>query len=411
MFKLLRPWVGLALLALALAGLVGGGPVRAQTSSPLTFAVIGDYGQAGPNEAAVAALVKSWDPAFVVTVGDDNYPSGSAATIDANIGQYYHEFIAPYKGSYGPGASENRFWPTLGNHDWIASGAAPYLAYFTLPGVERYYTIARGPVQIFAVDSDPNEPHGVTATSVQGQWLQGQLAASTACWKLVFFHHPPYSSGLHGSNLWMQWPFAAWGASAVLAGHDHTYERIVRDGFPYFVNGLGGASIYGFGLPVTGSAARYNASYGAMRVTATETSLTYQFITTAGTVVDTYTQTGGCALAATPTVTETAIPTATSTEAPAPTTMPTATATETPAPTASATPVPTLTPTPTPTVAPTPTPVPCCDLNTDGVVDIRDIQLLAAAWGTANPAYDFDGSGVVDLPDLLRVVGRWRQMN
>ena len=40
----------------------------------------------------------------------------------------------------------------------------------------------------------------------------------------------------------MQWPFAAWGADAVLSGHAHAYERIERDGIVYFVNGLGGRS-------------------------------------------------------------------------------------------------------------------------------------------------------------------------
>src|SRR5262245_17274080 len=61
--------------------------------SATRFAVIGDYGSAGPVEADVAALVKSWNPDFIVTVGDNNYTSGSAATIDANIGQYYHDYI------------------------------------------------------------------------------------------------------------------------------------------------------------------------------------------------------------------------------------------------------------------------------------------------------------------------------
>ena len=38
----------------------------------------------------------------------------------------------------------------------------------------------------------------------------------------------------------LQWPFEAWGAHAVLAGHDHLYERVTFGNFPYFVNGLGG---------------------------------------------------------------------------------------------------------------------------------------------------------------------------
>ncbi|MCH7761181.1 metallophosphoesterase, partial [candidate division TA06 bacterium] len=82
-----------------------------------SFAIIGDYGSEGTNEEDVANLVKSWNPDFVITAGDNNYSDGEASTIDPNIGQYYHEFIYPYLGSYGPGATTNRFFPTLGNHD------------------------------------------------------------------------------------------------------------------------------------------------------------------------------------------------------------------------------------------------------------------------------------------------------
>ncbi len=151
-----------------------------------------------------------------------------------------------------------------------------------------------GPVHLFALDSDSDEPDGISSSSTQATWLQGKLAASTSCWQLVYFHHPPFSSGQHGSTSDLQWPFQTWGADAVLAGHDHTYERIVLSGFPYFVNGLGGRSIYSIGSPVAGSEVRYNANYGAMLITATSTALTYQFIAIDGTIVDTYSQTGAC---------------------------------------------------------------------------------------------------------------------
>jgi hypothetical protein len=212
--------------------------------SATRVAVIGDFSsdvQTAPTRD-VANLVHSWSPDAVVTVGDNNYPDGEASTIDQNIGQWYHSFIAPYKGSYGSGSADgvNRFWPALGNHDWNTPDAQPYLDYFTLPGNERYYTKQIGNVGLFIVDSDPNEPDGVTSTSTQGQWLKSALANSTATWKLVFFHHPAFSSGEQGSTDYMQWPFQSWGASAVFQGHDHDYERIVRNNFPYFVDGLGG---------------------------------------------------------------------------------------------------------------------------------------------------------------------------
>ena len=251
--------------------------------------MIGDYGEGNQAEADVATLIHGWNPDFVITVGDNNYPLGAADTIDARIGQYYHDFIFPYSGSYGPGATENRFFPTLGNHDWYAVGAKPYLEYFTLPGNERYYDFVRGPVHFFALDSDENEPDGFRANSVQAAWLQQVMAASTSRWNIVYFHHAPYSSGtMHGDSVWMQWPFKAWGADAILAGHEHNYERLLVDGLPYFVNGLGGGGIYNFGTPLPESQFRYNANYGAMLVTATDAMVNFEFYSRTGKLVDQY---------------------------------------------------------------------------------------------------------------------------
>ena len=260
---------------------------RSSAQSPIRFAVIGDYGLAGQAEADVAALVKSWNPDFIITVGDNNYENGDAGTIDQNIGQFYYDFIYPYSGAYGAGATVNKFFPALGNHDWVAPGATPYLNYFALPNNERYYDFVRGPVHFFVIDSDPHEPDGNTSASAQAQWLQTNLASSAARWKLVYFHHPPYSSGTeHGSQVFMQWPFREWGATAVLAGHEHDYERLTEDSVLYLVNGLGGKSIYTFGTPIAGSQVRYNADYGAMLVEADSVRITFRFITRTGVSID-----------------------------------------------------------------------------------------------------------------------------
>ncbi len=261
------------------------------------FAVIGDFGVDNTYERSVADLIKQWQPDFVITVGDNNYPTGAANVIDKHIGQFYHAYIYPYTGSYGPGAAgENRFWPALGNHDWnsmTCNGThctGPYLDYFTLPNNERYYDLRRGPVHLFFVDSDANEPDGIAVTSTQALWLQQQLTLSTAPWKLVILHHAPYSSGaVHGSTPKVQWPYKAWGASAVLAGHDHLYERLEVDGLPYFVNGLGGAGIYTFAVPLSESQSRYNCDYGAMLITASALTVTFQFIDRDQVVIDSYT--------------------------------------------------------------------------------------------------------------------------
>lgn len=258
------------------------------TPAPLRFAVIGDYGSGNDDEKRVADLVKSWKVEFIVTTGDNNYPNGSAGTIDANIGQFYSEFISPYKGSFGTGGEENRFFPTLGNHDWMSEGAKPYLDYFTLPGNERYYDFTWGEVHIFALDSDSNEPDGVGRSSRQAQWLQERLMTSQTPWQVVVMHHPPYTSGLRGAVDWMRWPFKEWGVDAVLCGHDHYYERLIVDGLVYIINGAGGGGLYDFGIPAEGSKKRFNGDYGALLVTVDEQTLFFQFFTPSGNLIDEY---------------------------------------------------------------------------------------------------------------------------
>ncbi|WP_019946834.1 metallophosphoesterase [Hymenobacter aerophilus] len=261
-------------------------------ASPLAaqrFAAIGDYGYAGAAERDVSELVKSWNPEFIITLGDNNYDLGDSTTIDQNIGQYYHAYIHNYKGRYGPRTSTDRFFPSLGNHDYYTRNGQAYRDYFTLPGNGRYYEFVRGDVHLFALNSDPAEPDGIKANSVQAQWLKERMAASRARWKVVYFHHAPYTSGLHGPDADLQWPFREWGASVVLTGHDHIYERLQLDGLTYFVNGLGGRNIHG-----TRPARRpesqvlYNADYGAMLLNATPDSLTLQFITRTRRVIDTH---------------------------------------------------------------------------------------------------------------------------
>ena len=260
------------------------------------FAVIGDFGLESDGNRDVSELVKGWAPNFIITLGDNNYYEGSAETIDRNIGQFYDEFIGSYKGSYGEGATLNRFFPTLGNHDWSPEeGPLPYLDYFTLPGNERYYEFTWGPVQLFTYDSDPRTPHGTSSISTQAQWLQERLANSTAPFKIVYFHHPPLSSlwtplGRHHKEFDSDWPYKAWGADAVIAGHAHFYERVHRDDFPYFVNGLGGNNhFHRFrDSPEYVSEVRFNDDYGAMRVDVTEGIAVFEFVTRTGDVVDSY---------------------------------------------------------------------------------------------------------------------------
>jgi hypothetical protein len=253
----------------------------------MTLAVIGDYGSGRRDAMDVAILVRTFVPDWVVTTGDNNYPAGAPETIDANIGRFYSAYIHPYQGRYGRGAAFPRFFPALGNHDLDWANGQPYFDYFTLPGNERYYTVRRGAVQLFVLNSDWREPDGIHETKPQALWLRAGLAASDAPWKLVVLHQPPFTSALNRDPaLHLQWPFAEWGASAVLAGHDHFYERLESDGIPYFVNGAGGGGLYAIGEPEPQSVFRYNDDYGAMRIDAGETCIAYAFYNRARERVD-----------------------------------------------------------------------------------------------------------------------------
>ena len=258
-------------------------------SSTITFGNIGDFGDAGSDEENVANMLLALNPDFITTNGDNNYPDGEESTWEENVLQYYGDYVDAND------VNVNRFYGSLGNHDYHVFPSA-FLNGLALPegqGNERYYDFVKGPVHFFAIDSNPEQPDGRDSESIQAQWLQSRLAASTSVWKIVYMHHAPWSSSSkHGNNRTMQWPYDAWGADAVFAGHDHIYERISKDedgdGNPilYFVNGLGGRSPYDIGSPIEGSEVRYNGDVGAMFMRANDESITYEFHSVSGGLID-----------------------------------------------------------------------------------------------------------------------------
>jgi hypothetical protein len=264
------------------------------TGQTVRFAVFGDYGDGSDGALEVAALVAELNPDFIVTTRDNSYDN---ADYETNVGQLYSEYIGAYQGRFGAGSDTNRFFPSLGDHEYSDGGIEPYLDYFTLPGDgvrstltsgnERYYDFTIGPVHVFILNVQPQEPDGSTRSSMQAEWLQRTMAESTSAWRLVVSPVPPFSSGdNHGSEPRVQWAYDRWGADAVFSGDDHVYERIVLDGIPYFVSGLGGRSMYGFAEPVAGSEYRYNQSYGVLMVEACDRHLAFAFHSLTDGVID-----------------------------------------------------------------------------------------------------------------------------
>ncbi|MEJ2113154.1 MAG: metallophosphoesterase [Flavobacteriaceae bacterium] len=260
----------------------------------IRFVAFGDYGDGSNNEAKVAKLVHSLNPDFIITLGDNNYPDGRAYSLNNHIGKFYCNYIYNFDAPNdyqckGQAFDEgiNRFFPSLGNHDYDSNlNRIPYLNYFTLPGNEVYYDFIWGPVHFYAIDSNFN-------LETQRDWLTKKLAEAIEPFNVVFFHHPPYSSGNHGNDVRMQWGFE--GADLVLSGHEHIYERNINITNPlpvYIISGLGGKSKRSCHKNSKNQNAFdsicYDENYGTLLVEVSQDVMDIKFISVENEIIDHY---------------------------------------------------------------------------------------------------------------------------
>ena len=194
------------------------------------FGVLGDFGIAEQAQYELAGQMVKLHQRFkyeiVVLVGDNLY--GSERPQD-----FAKKFELPYKPLLDAGV---KFYASLGNHD--AREQRSYKP-FNMDG-KLYYSFSPKPnVRFFALESTYPTPEQI-------QWVETELKASSSDWKIVYFHHPLYSSGdRHGSDLRLREVleplFLKYNVSVVLTGHDHFYERVKpQKGIVYFVVGSGG---------------------------------------------------------------------------------------------------------------------------------------------------------------------------
>ena len=247
----MRHWSSVALLLLLIwtgagcrdSGITAGATVVQALQSPaespgplpnkdgsLKFSVLGDFGTGERPQYQVAEQMATLHGRFkydlVVLVGDNLY--GSERPQD-----FQKKFEIPYKPLLDAGV---KFYASLGNHD---AREQRFYKLFNMEG-KLYYAFNPKPnIRFFALDSTYPEPEQI-------RWLEKELAASNDDWKIVFFHHPLYSSGdRHGSDLRLREVleplFLKYNVSVVLTGHDHFYERVKpQKGIAYFVLGSGG---------------------------------------------------------------------------------------------------------------------------------------------------------------------------
>jgi 3',5'-cyclic AMP phosphodiesterase CpdA len=193
------------------------------------FVAVGDTGTGGRAQSEVgrrmAELRSRWSFDTVILLGDNLY--GSEKPLD-----YVLKFERPYQVLLAAGV---KFYASLGNHD--QDDQVRYLK-FNMNG-QPYYSFRKGDVEFFALNSKRIDRRQIA-------WLESRLQDSRAAWKIVFCHHPLYSSGRrHGSDLPLRRAIepllVRYGVQVAFAGHDHFYERLhPQQGVHYFVAGAGG---------------------------------------------------------------------------------------------------------------------------------------------------------------------------
>ena len=243
------------------------------------FAVVGDTGTGGSDQYAVGKQIVNFRAKFpfdfAIMLGDNMY-GGQGSPKDFN-----KKFEAPYKPLLD---AKVKFYAALGNHD--NPNQRSYSG-FNMNG-ERYYTFKpslNAGVRFFALDSNYMDPK-------QLEWFEKELAASGSDWKIAFFHHPPYASGMHGSDEILKNQleplFLKYGVNVVFTGHEHFYERIKpQKGIQYFVEGSSAKLRKGdidrrSGLTAFG----YDDGYSFMLAEIVADELFFQTITAQGMTID-----------------------------------------------------------------------------------------------------------------------------
>ena len=132
-----------------------------------------------------------------------------------------------------------------GNHDINdKESLAVFLTYFVKP----YYSFSDGDTLFILLNTElPGQRSRIVGEQLA--WLEAELQRPFR-YKFVFLHEPLFPAVyLHGLDRHkaardrLHRLFVQTGVSLVVAGHDHLYDRKVRDGITYVIAGGGGGQL------------------------------------------------------------------------------------------------------------------------------------------------------------------------
>ncbi len=260
--------------------------LSAQQPAPIRFAVIGDSGTGGQHQYRIAEQMVAWHerlPYDLVLMLGDNIYGGLFGIGGGNQDDFAKKFDRPYAELLARGVI---FRAALGNHDAREAGGRDLIAAynrFHIEGPQGYYSFTAGEwvpaagaaalnskkqgvaplVEFFVLNTMRLEKN--KQDPEQLAWLEQALSRSRARWRIVYGHHPLYSTGKrHGGDAGLrrkvepllvgentradpgtkaggQPETSAPRVQVVLAGHDHIYQRFhPQGGVVYFVCGSSG---------------------------------------------------------------------------------------------------------------------------------------------------------------------------
>jgi 3',5'-cyclic AMP phosphodiesterase CpdA len=236
-----------ALAVILLLPVVTAFPQAAPTRA--SFVVFGDNrgGPDGRQPAVFSALVKKMaelDIDFVLGAGDYIYGAGTEEALRAQWNAFFW--------AVHPLQSRGRvyFVPAPGNHEIQGGGGNRlFLEYFK----RLFFSFNWAGSHFIVLDTEvPGEESRIAGKQLA--WLRQDLAGAQRAYHIfVVLHRPLFPVSIHKGDSLDEYPkerdalhalFVRQRVSCVFAGHEHLYNRQVRDGVQYIITGGAGADLY-----------------------------------------------------------------------------------------------------------------------------------------------------------------------
>lgn len=201
------------------------------SKGPWTFIALGDARNNPKIWGCITAEAMKFKPDFVMHSGDIIGNGNDYEAWDKEFSKPAEEFLATVPCFY-----------TFGNHE---NNVTMLYDFFGFPQDDRSsYTQVIGPLQLFALNRFENWGKD-SANLVR---MEKELAESKASFIFAFTHPPAWSSGSHGNDSLgkdIHFPiFEKYGVTALIAGHDHCYERSEPGKTTMLIAGGAGARLY-----------------------------------------------------------------------------------------------------------------------------------------------------------------------